>query len=75
MTEETKAKIFKVFEDAYPQDLSIAEVSRKAQFSEVTGSTYVRILEAEKKVEFTRVVGRAKMFRLLKEKKEAESDG
>ena len=64
MTEETKAKILKVFEDAYPLDLSISEVSRRAKFSEVTGATYVRILEAENKVKFTRVVGRAKMFKL-----------
>ena len=64
MTEETKAKILKVFEDAYPQDLSISEVSRRAQFSEVTGATYVRILEAEGKIEFARVVGSAKMFKL-----------
>ena len=64
MTEETKAKVLKVFEEAYPQDLSIAEVSRRAKFSEVTSATYVRILEAEEKVEFTRKVGRAKMFKL-----------
>jgi len=64
MTEETKAKILKVFEDAYPLDLSISEVSRRAQFSEVTGATYVRILEAEGKIEFARVVGSAKMFKL-----------
>ena len=73
MTEETKAKILRVFEDAYPQDLSIVEVSRRAQFSEVTGATYVRILEAEKKVEFSRLVGRAKMFILVKGKREAEA--
>lgn len=64
MTEETKAKVLKVFEEAYPQDLSIVEVSRRAQVSEVTGATYVRILEAENRVEFTRSVGRAKMFKL-----------
>ena len=64
MTEETKSKALKVFEEAYPLDLSIAEVSRRAHFSEVTSATYVRILEAEKKVEFTRKVGRAKMFKL-----------
>lgn len=64
MTEESKAKILKVFEEAYPQDLSIAEVSRRAKLNEVTGAMYVRILEAEGKVEFTRVVGRAKMFKL-----------
>jgi len=62
--EETKSKFLKVFEDAYPQDLSISEVSRRSHFSEVTSSSYVRILEAENKVEFTRLVGRAKMFKL-----------
>jgi len=62
--EETKAKILKVFVEAHPQDISIAEVSRRSQFSEVTGASYVRILEAEDKVEFTRIVGRAKMFKL-----------
>ena len=66
MTEETKAKILKVFEESYPEDISIAEVSRRSQFSEVTGATYVRILEAESKVEFTRMVGRSKMFKLKK---------
>jgi len=64
MTEETKAKILKVFVEAYPEDISIVEVSRRAKFSEVTSATYVRILEAEKNVEFTRIVGRAKMFKL-----------
>jgi len=66
MTEETKAKILNVFEESYPQDISIAEASRRSQFSEVTGATYVRILEAEKKVEFTRMVGKSKMFLLKK---------
>jgi len=64
MTEETKARVLKVFEEAYPLDLSIVEVSRRAQLSEVTAAMYVRILEAEDKVEFTRRVGRAKMFKL-----------
>ena len=68
MTEETKAKVLKVFEEAYPQDLSIVEVSRRSQLSEVTGAMYVRILEAEGKIEFTRKVGRAKMFRLKKDR-------
>ncbi|MBU0847587.1 hypothetical protein KKH23_10415 [Patescibacteria group bacterium] len=66
MTEETKAKILKVFEEAYPQENSIAEISRRSGFSDITGSAYIRILEAEGKVEFTRQVGRSKMFRLKK---------
>jgi len=66
MTEETKAKILNVFEEAYPQDISIAEVSRRSKFSDITGAAYVRVLEAEGKIEFTRQVGRSKMFRLKK---------
>ena len=68
MTEETKAKVIKVFEDAYPQDLSIVETSLKAGISDPTGAMYIRILEAEGKVEFTRMVGNSKMFRVVKEK-------
>ena len=75
MTEETKARVFKVFEEAYPQDLSIVEASLKAGVSDPTGAMYIRILEAEGKIEFKRLVGRSKMFILLKEKEEAEADG
>jgi len=64
MSEETKEKVFKVFEEAYPQDLSIVETSLKAGISDPTGAMYIRILEAEGKIEFTRLVGRAKMFKL-----------
>ena len=75
MTEETKARVFKVFEEAYPQDLSIVEASLKARVSDPTGAMYIRILEAEGRVEFKRLVGRSKMFILVKGKKEAEADG
>ncbi len=64
MTEETKERVLKVFEEAYPQDLSIVEASLKAGVSDPTGATYIRILEAEGKIEFNRLVGRAKMFKL-----------
>jgi len=64
MTEETKEKIFKVFETAYPLDLSIVEASLKAGISDPTGALYIRILEAEGKIEFTRLVGNSKMFKL-----------
>ena len=69
--EENKASVFKVYEEAYPQDLSIVEASLKAGVSDPTGAMYIRILEAEGKVEFTRLVGRSKMFMLLREKKES----
>ncbi|GAH55450.1 unnamed protein product [marine sediment metagenome] len=66
MSEETKYKVFKTFEEVYPKDLSIVEASNKAGISDPTGAMYIRILEAEGKVEFTRLVGRSKMFRLKK---------
>ena len=71
MSEKTKEKVRKVFEEAYPEDLSIVEASLKAGISDPTGATYIRILEAEGKIEFHRLVGRAKMFKLVKEKTEA----
>jgi len=64
MTEETKEKVLKVFEEVYPQDLSIVEASLKAGITDPTGAMYIRILEAEGKIEFNRLVGRAKMFKL-----------
>jgi len=66
MSEDTKDKVFKTFQEAYPQDLSIVELSRKAGISDPTGAMYIRILEAEGKVMFTRIVGRSKMFLLKK---------
>ncbi len=64
MTEETKEKVLKVFEEAYPEDLSIVDASSKAGISDPTGAMYIRILEAEGKIELHRLVGRAKMFKL-----------
>ena len=63
MTEETKRRVFETLVEAYPLDLSIAEVSRVTGVSEPTGNMYIRILEAEGKVEYTRTVGRSKMFK------------
>ena len=65
-TEDTKDKVFKTFQEAYPQDLSIVELSRKTGISDPTGAMYIRILEAEGKVILTRIVGRSKMFLLKK---------
>ncbi|GAH79988.1 unnamed protein product, partial [marine sediment metagenome] len=44
--------------------------SLKARISDPTGAMYIRVLEAEGKIEFTRLVGNSKMFKLIKEKKE-----
>lgn len=63
MTEETKKKVLKVLGEVYPKDLCIKEVSVKAGLSHYTTSMYLKILEAEGRVEFTRQVGRAKFYR------------
>ena len=60
----TKTKVFNVLKEAIPLDLSIAEASRLTGVSEATGAMYIRVLEAEGKIEYTRTVGRSKMFRL-----------
>ena len=64
MTENTKKRVFDVLKNATPMDLSISETSRLAGVSEPTAAMYIRVLEAEGKIEFTRTVGRSKMFRV-----------
>jgi len=61
---ETRERVLKLFEEAYPQDLYIVEVSLKARISHYIGAMHIRALEAEGKIEFARIVGRAKMFML-----------
>ena len=67
MTAMTKVKILSVFKEAAPLDISIAEVSRLVEVSDATSAMYIRILEAEKKIRHTRVVGRSKMFQYIDE--------
>ena len=64
MSEDTKKKVFDTLKEASPLDLSISEIGRQAGVSEPTASMYIRVLEAEGKIEYTRTVGRSKMFRL-----------
>jgi len=64
--ENTKEKIRKELEKAYPTDLSIGEVAKKTGFSRTTVSTYLKVLEAEGKIEKSREVGRAVFYRILK---------
>lgn len=66
MTEDTKQRILRVLEEAYPKDLSIREVSMKAGMSHYTASMYLKILVAEGKVEFSREVGKAKFYKVKK---------
>ena len=66
----TKSRVYTVLKDAFPLDLSISEISRQADISDITGAMYVRILEAERKVEHTRVIGRSKMFKFIEKNTE-----
>ena len=61
---ESKEKILKELERAYPGDLSIGEVARKAKVSRPTASTWLKVLEAEGKVEISRKIGAAVFYRL-----------
>jgi len=64
MVEDTKIRVFDTLKKSSPLDLSIAETARLTGLSEPTANMYIRILEAEGKIEYTRTVGRSKMFRL-----------
>ena len=64
MVENKKQKIMKELERVYPTDLSIGEVAKKTGFSRTTVSAYLRILEAEGRIEVSRKVGRAVFYRL-----------
>jgi len=64
----TKMRILKVIEKAAPQDLSIQEIADRASISRETVSKYILALEAEKKIEKTRQIGKAKMYKLIEEK-------
>ena len=60
----TKRKVLKVFEEAAASDLSVSEAGRRAGVSSNTASTYIKVLVAEGKLEESRRIGNAKLFRL-----------
>ena len=59
-----KRKVFNAFEEAAPGDLSVSEAAKRAQVSSNTASTYIKVLVAETKLEESRRIGNAKLFRL-----------
>ena len=65
-TIDTKGKVLKVFEDAYPTDLSIMDAAKGAGVMHGTASTYIKVLVAEGRLEETRRMGNAVLFRLKK---------
>lgn len=64
--EESRLKtiVFKVFEDAYPDDVNISVAAELAGISRNTASAWVRVLTGEGNLVQTRRVGNAKMYRL-----------
>ncbi len=64
MDEETKENILIVMKEAYPGDLSIVEVAQSSHLSRGTASTWLKVLEAEGKIEFSRNVGNAVLYRI-----------
>jgi predicted transcriptional regulator len=63
---DTKSQVLAVFRAAYPNDLSISEASERARTAVNTASTWIKVLTAEGKLEESRNVGNAKMYRLRK---------
>lgn len=63
---DTKELVLAVFKAAYPNDLSIAETSKRAGVVANTASTWIKVLAAEGNLEESRKVGNAKMYRLKK---------
>lgn len=61
-----KQKILKELEKVHPCDLSIGEVAKVTNMSDITASKYLSVLKAEGKVEISRKVGKAVFYRLKK---------
>ena len=64
--QDTKKLVLVVFKTAYPNDLSIAEASKRAGVAPNTASTWIKVLTAEGILEESRKIGNAKMYRLKK---------
>jgi DNA-binding transcriptional ArsR family regulator len=62
--EDKKQRVLKELEKAHPSDLSIGEVAEKTKLSRTTVSMYLKVLEAEGKIEISRKVGRAIFYKL-----------
>jgi len=62
---EVIKKILGVLEEAYPKDLHIKEVARRAGVSKETASKYLAVLEARGIVR-SRCIGRARLYSIVK---------
>jgi DNA-binding IclR family transcriptional regulator len=63
---DPKDRILNVLKQNTNTDLSIRDVAKKAGVSHWTTSLYLKVLVAEGKVELSRTVGKAKMYRCKK---------
>lgn len=64
MIEDKKQRVLAELEKVHPNDLSIGEVAKKTKLSRTTVSTYLKVLEAERKIDVSRKVGRAVFYKL-----------
>lgn len=64
MNKETKEKILKELKNVYPCDLSLGEIAKKIGVSDITASKYVSVLQAEGKIEISRKIGNAVLYRI-----------
>lgn len=60
---DRKQRIMKELDKIHPSDLSIGEVAGRTKLSRTTASTYLKVLEAEGKIEISRKVGRATFYK------------
>lgn len=65
---EIRLEILQLLKEAYPQDLSIGEVSKRIRVARSTASSWLRILKAERKIEVSRRVGNAIFYRFKRDK-------
>ena len=66
MRQKTKDMVLDAVKKAYPKDLTIAEVSREIKITHYTVSMWLKVLEAEGKIEMSRRVGPAILYRFKK---------
>ncbi|MEM5867093.1 MAG: winged helix-turn-helix domain-containing protein [Candidatus Aenigmatarchaeota archaeon] len=69
MSKEVKEKILTELEKVFPCDLSIIEIAQRVGISDITASKYVSVLQAEGKIEISRRIGNAILYRLKKDLK------
>jgi DNA-binding Lrp family transcriptional regulator len=71
LDEKKEKRILAELETIYPLDLSIKEVSQRVKLSEPTASTYLKVLEAQRRIEVSRKVGNAVFYRIKRRRHSA----